>query len=180
MNNIKINIEKYAEMTKYNNLISPIYLITNSDSNLIGYLMKYLDGYYTLSEFPISNEKHFYKIFNGICEGFSNILQCGFKPCTEHAGNIMILYDEDFEDVLDVVLIDLDDLKKCDDNNNKETLNQLNTIMNFNDEMLKSTCVQKYFDVDSEKNIKIKENDLNELIIKIKIDIHEESKRISK
>jgi len=122
--------KEYYNMTKYNNLACPLYLVNNESNNICGYLMNFLNGYKTLdnqigiitnSNIEI-NEINFMKIFNGVINCFINIYNSGLTPCPEHGNNIML--DANYN----VVMIDLDDIIKCEQNSPIDTIKQLNII----------------------------------------------------
>jgi hypothetical protein len=151
--NIVDNEEKFNEMLKYPNLIAPKYLVIDTNYSIDGYLMEYLENYERLEYFP--NILCFYKILLSICYEFLNIIACKFKPCTEHSANVMILYNNTKTDILRVVLIDLDDIQKCSDHNDKDTIDQLNTIMLLNLSYSIAYQAQDIIDIDG-SNYKIK------------------------
>ena len=90
--------KEYYNMTKYNNLAYPLYLVNNESNNICGYLMNFFNGYNTLNSqiFEITNsnieinEINFMKIFNGVINCFINIYNSGLTPCPEHGENIML------------------------------------------------------------------------------------------
>jgi len=131
--NITDNEKNFMKMLNYPNLISPKYLVLDANSSIDGYLMEYLENYEPLGDSRnIPNILCFYKILLYICYEFLNIIECGFRPCTEHGDNVMILYNSQKTDILRVVLIDLDDIEKCSSHTDKDTVNQLNIIMLLN------------------------------------------------
>ena len=64
------------------------------------------------------------QIAQGIIQGMEDIKATGMKACPEHNKNIMV----NINDFKDVVLIDLDDIVKCNRMNEREIMEQLENI----------------------------------------------------
>jgi len=144
---------EYYNMTKYNNLACPLYLVNNERNEITGYLMNFLNGYKTLNnqiqEITNSNseinETNFMKAFNGVINCFINIYNSGLTPCPEHGDNIML--DNNYN----VVMIDLDDIIKCKQNSAIDTIKQLNTIfINIHPNFYTNNAYKTFFKSDND------------------------------
>jgi hypothetical protein len=151
LKNLREIDDKIVAMSRFPNLIVPLFMVKNGDK-VNGYLMRLLDGYSTLGDIVSSLDiNRFIKILNKICDGFINMYSCGVVPCPEHSENIMV------NDVNDVVFIDLDDVVKCNGNDQQTTLNQLNIIfMNVPLILTRNVHFRKIFNVNAYGDVELK------------------------
>jgi hypothetical protein len=157
--------KEYYNMTKYNNLACPLYLVNNKSNEICGYLMNFLNGYNTLNSQILEitnsnieiNEINFMKIFNGVINCFINIYNSGLTPCPEHGDNIML--DANYN----VVMIDLDDIIKCKQNSAIDTIKQLNTIfINIHPNFYINDAFKTFFKIKN-RDIVIKEDSFSNI-----------------
>ena len=144
INKIEKNSWAYIQMSKSEYLAPPLHIVVNEKKEKIGYTMKFLENYTRLDQLCENNHFDIDPIIKSIIRGFKDIFQTKLKPCPEHGANIMISPDNQ-----KAVIIDLDDIEKCNSHTLSDTLKQLETIFiacadqkNYN----------KYFEGDKLKN----------------------------
>ena len=157
INNLLDNGNIFIEMSKFNNLIVPLFII-KQDENIIGYLMKYLNNseYSSLNIFmnTCNTFEIFIIILYNICIAFENIYSCGAVPCPEHDNNIMVKKDD-----YTIKIIDLDDIKKCEKNNEIDTIKQFELLFNnIHNDIKKDNNFLKIFKIKTDGDILINTN----------------------
>lgn len=139
--NINDNAEKYIIMAKSENLVPPLKIIKNNENKLYGYTMEKLEGYTDLNTIQITKIEEFIIILKGILNGFKAIKNTGMFPCPEHGGNIMIKKISDTN--IQVKIIDLDDIVKCNNQTELDSLKQLEIIFINNNNLPEQVFLKK-------------------------------------
>ena len=123
LTNLRTNSKRYIQMQQSEYLAPPIHLVSTDTGVVCGYTMRHLEGYVPVA--PITggcNIHDVQPVLRDIVQGMIDIKKTGFKPCPEHGGNVM------FKSGQKTVIIDLDDMDKCNSNTEQDTINQLGTI----------------------------------------------------